>query len=50
MMTRRVIEELRRLNETHGFLRGLVAYVGYKQASSSTSAIRGLAGKAITIR
>lgn len=32
IMTRRVIEELRRLNETHGFLRGLVAYVGYKQA------------------
>jgi dolichol-phosphate mannosyltransferase len=30
-MTRRVIEELRRLNETHGFLRGLVAYVGFKQ-------------------
>ena len=32
MITRRVIEELRRLNETHGFLRGLVAYVGFKQA------------------
>lgn len=32
VMTRRVIEELRRLNETHGFLRGLVAYVGFKQA------------------
>lgn len=32
IMTRRVIEELRRLNETHGFLRGLVAYVGFKQA------------------
>jgi dolichol-phosphate mannosyltransferase len=31
IMTRRVIEELRRLNETHGFLRGLVAYVGFKQ-------------------
>jgi glycosyltransferase involved in cell wall biosynthesis len=27
-----VIEELRRLNETHGFLRGLVAYVGFRQA------------------
>ncbi len=33
IMSRRVIEDLRRLNETHGFLRGLVAYVGYKQAS-----------------
>jgi dolichol-phosphate mannosyltransferase len=32
IMTRRVIEELRRLNETHGFLRGLVAYVGFKQS------------------
>jgi glycosyltransferase involved in cell wall biosynthesis len=31
IMTRRVIEDLRRLNETHGFLRGLVAYVGFKQ-------------------
>jgi len=33
IMTRKVIEELRRLNESHGFLRGLVAYVGFKQAS-----------------
>lgn len=32
IMTRRVIEELRGLNECHGFLRGLVAYVGFKQA------------------
>jgi polyisoprenyl-phosphate glycosyltransferase len=31
IMSRRVIEELRKLNETHGFLRGLVAYVGFKQ-------------------
>lgn len=31
IMTRRVIEELRRLNERHGFLRGLVAYVGFRQ-------------------
>ena len=31
IMTRRVIEELRLLNESHGFLRGLVAYVGFKQ-------------------
>lgn len=31
IMTRRVIEELRRLNEMHGFLRGLVAYIGFKQ-------------------
>jgi len=32
IMSRRVVDELRRLNETHGFLRGLVAYVGFKQA------------------
>lgn len=32
IMTRRVIEELRGLNESHGFLRGLVAYVGFRQA------------------
>ncbi len=32
IMTRRVVEELRRLNESHGFLRGLVAYVGFRQA------------------
>ncbi len=31
ILTRRVIEEMRRLNESHGFLRGLVAYVGFKQ-------------------
>jgi len=31
IMTRKVIEELRQLNESHGFLRGLVAYVGFKQ-------------------
>lgn len=31
IMTRKVIEELRRLNESHGFLRGMVAYVGFKQ-------------------
>lgn len=31
IMTRKIIEELRQLNESHGFLRGLVAYVGFKQ-------------------
>lgn len=31
IMSRRVIEEIRKLNESHGFLRGLVAYVGFKQ-------------------
>jgi polyisoprenyl-phosphate glycosyltransferase len=32
IMTRRVIEQLKKLKETHGFLRGLVAYVGFKQS------------------
>jgi dolichol-phosphate mannosyltransferase len=31
LIDRKVIEELRKLNESHGFLRGLVAFVGYKQ-------------------
>jgi glycosyltransferase involved in cell wall biosynthesis len=31
MLSRRVVEELRSLNESHGFLRGLVAYVGFNQ-------------------
>ncbi|MGM5024452.1 glycosyltransferase family 2 protein [Tardiphaga sp. 367_B4_N1_1] len=33
IMSRRVIEELRQLSETHGFLRGMVAFVGFKQAA-----------------
>ena len=33
IMSRRVVEELRRLPETHGFLRGLVALVGFKQVA-----------------
>lgn len=33
IMSRRVIEELRGLQETHGFLRGLVAYVGFNQTA-----------------
>jgi len=33
IMIRRVIEEIRRLNESHGFLRGLVAYIGFKQTA-----------------
>jgi polyisoprenyl-phosphate glycosyltransferase len=32
VMNRRVIEELRGLNESHGFLRGLVSLVGFSQA------------------
>ena len=33
IMTRKVIEELRRLQETHGFLRGLVSFVGFRQTT-----------------
>lgn len=33
LMNRRVIEELRGMNEHHGFLRGLVALVGFQQAA-----------------
>lgn len=32
IMSRRVVEELRSLSESHGFLRGLVAYVGFPQS------------------
>jgi dolichol-phosphate mannosyltransferase len=31
IMSRRVVEEIRRLNECHGFLRGLVSHVGFRQ-------------------
>jgi polyisoprenyl-phosphate glycosyltransferase len=31
LMDRRVTEEIKRLNESHGFLRGMVAFVGFKQ-------------------
>jgi len=33
IMSRRVCEELSRLNEGHGFLRGLVAFVGFPQVA-----------------
>jgi dolichol-phosphate mannosyltransferase len=31
LMSRRVVDELNRLKECHGFLRGLVAFVGFRQ-------------------
>jgi len=31
LMSRRVVQELNRLKECHGFLRGLVAFVGFRQ-------------------
>lgn len=33
LMSRRVVNEVNKLKETHGFLRGLVALVGFKQTS-----------------
>jgi dolichol-phosphate mannosyltransferase len=33
LMSRKVVEEIKRLKEGHGFLRGLVAFVGFKQAA-----------------
>lgn len=45
IMSRRVIEELRRLNESHGFLRGLVAYVGFKQSFIEYDRDQRFAGK-----
>jgi glycosyltransferase involved in cell wall biosynthesis len=33
LMSRRVVDELNRLKECHGFLRGMVAVVGFKQTS-----------------
>ena len=32
LMSRRVVQEVVRLKESHGFLRGMVAVVGFKQA------------------
>ena len=32
LMSRRVVEELKRLKECHGFIRGMVAVVGFRQA------------------
>ncbi len=45
VMTRRVIEELRNLHESHGFLRGLVAYVGFKQTAVGYDRDERFAGK-----
>ena len=33
LMSRRVVDEIGRLKESHGFLRGMVALVGFRQAS-----------------
>jgi dolichol-phosphate mannosyltransferase len=33
LIDRRVVDELKRLHESHGFLKGMVAFVGFKQTS-----------------
>jgi polyisoprenyl-phosphate glycosyltransferase len=44
IMNRRVIDELCRLKESHGFLRGLVAFVGFNQTSVEFDRQERLAG------
>jgi dolichol-phosphate mannosyltransferase len=45
LIDRTIIEELRKLNETHGFLKGLVAFVGFKQAGVLYDRDRRYSGK-----
>jgi len=45
LIDRRIIEELRKLNETHGFLRGLVAFVGFNQTFVEYNRDKRLSGK-----
>lgn len=45
LINRRVVEALRGLKETHGFLRGLVAYTGFKQTAILYDRDARLAGK-----
>lgn len=45
LMSRRVVEELNRLKECHGFLRGMVALVGFKQTAIQFDRAPRLSGK-----
>ena len=45
IMTRRVVNELCSLNESHGFLRGLTAFVGFKQTEILYDRDERLSGK-----
>lgn len=45
IMSRRVIEELRGLKESHGFLRGMVSLVGFKQGEITYERDRRLSGE-----
>ena len=48
LMSRRVVDHVVALNESHGFLRGLVGLVGFPQTAFSTTATRGRPGRAST--
>lgn len=45
IMSRRVVEALRAMPESHGFLRGLVAHVGFRQAAITYDRDERLAGQ-----
>ena len=45
IISRKVINQLKELNESHGFLRGMVAFVGYKQSFIEYDRKERLAGK-----
>ena len=45
IISRKVADELRKLSEGHGFLRGMVAFVGYKQSFVEYDRVPRFAGK-----
>jgi glycosyltransferase involved in cell wall biosynthesis len=45
IMSRRVMEELKKLSESHGFLRGMVAFIGFPQSFIDYDRDERLAGK-----
>ncbi len=45
IISRRVIDHLKNLNESHGFLRGMIAFVGFKQSFIEYDRVERFAGK-----
>ncbi len=45
IISRKVVDQLKKLNEGHGFLRGMVAFVGYKQSFVEYDRVPRFAGK-----
>ena len=45
IISRKVINHLKKLNESHGFLRGMVAFVGFKQTFIEYDRVERFAGK-----